>query len=265
MSFKDLFPKRKPLIACIHLMALPGAPLYGGNLSAVYDRAIREAEIFGNAGVDGLIIENFMDVPFYPDRVPSETIAAMASIAREIRNRVTCPIGINVLRNDADAALAVAVAAEAHFIRVNVHNGAMLTDQGVVQGRAFATLRKRAQLGANILILADVGVKHAARIAEMGLDIEARDLTKRSLADALIVSGSGTGAATDFNDLKLVQENTHLPVIIGSGTTPNNLRLLHSEASGFIVGSYFKREGIAQNEVQPSRVRDFVEVYRAIS
>lgn len=265
MTFQDLFPNRKPLIACIHLMALPGAPLYGGDLNAVYDRAIREAEIFGKAGVDGLIIENFMDVPFYPDRVPTETVAAMAAVSREVRNRASCPIGINVLRNDADAALAVAVAAQADFIRVNVHNGAMLTDQGIVQGRAFDTLRKRANLGAKVLILADVGVKHAARIAEMGLDIEARDLTKRSLADALIVSGSGTGAATDFNDLKLVQENSHLPVIIGSGTTPNNLRLLHSEADGFIVGSYFKHEGIAQNEVQENRVKDFLEVYRAIS
>lgn len=265
MIFSDLFSTPKPLIACIHLMALPGAPLYAGDLKAVYDRAIREAEIFARAGVDGLIIENFMDVPFFPDQVPNETVACMSAVAREVRNRVQCPLGINVLRNDADAALSVAVASQADFIRVNVHNGAMLTDQGLVQGKAYATLRKRAQLGADILVFADVGVKHAAQIAELGLDIQARDLTKRSLADALIVSGSGTGAATNFNDLKLVQENSNLPVLIGSGTTPNNLRPLHNVASGFIVGSYFKRDGIAQNEVEEGRVQDFVQVYRAIS
>lgn len=265
LTFQDVFPQSKPLIACIHLMALPGAPLYGGDLKAIYRRAVEEAEIFQRAGVDGLIIENFMDVPFFPDRVPSETIAVMAGVAREVRRAVSIPIGINVLRNDADAALSVAIAAEAQFIRVNVHNGAMLTDQGIVQGQAYLTARKRAALGADVLVFADVAVKHAAQIAELGLDIQARDLAKRSLADALIVSGSGTGAATEMKDLDLVAKSVDLPVLIGSGTTPANLRALRSLAGGFIVGSYFKREGIAQNEVQESRVQDFVQVFKAIS
>lgn len=264
IQYQDLFPARKPLIACIHLLALPGAPLYDGNLQGIYDRALAETDIFVQHGVDALIVENFRDVPFYPDRVPAETIAAMAAVCREIRNRTSIPLGINVLRNDADAALSVAAAIGADFIRVNVHNAAVLTDQGLVQGRAYATVRKRNQLGAKVLIFADVAVKHAAPVAPIGIDIEARDLTERSMADALIVSGTGTGQATDLKDLQVVKDNTHLPVVIGSGTHPGNLRTLHALADGFIVGSYFKENGKADNPVAPDRVRDLSAIYSAL-
>lgn len=264
IQYSDLFPKRKPLIACIHLLALPGAPLYDGDLERIYDRALAETEIFARHGVDALIVENFRDVPFYPDRAPSETVAAMAAVCREIRRKTDIPLGINVLRNDADAALSIATAIGADFIRVNVHNAAVLTDQGIVQGRAYDTLRKRNHLKSKVLIFADVSVKHAAPIAPLGIDIETRDLSERSLADALIVSGTGTGAATSLKDLQLVKDNTSLPVVIGSGTQPSNIRPLHALADGFIVGSYFKKDGKADNEVEASRVKDFCQIFAAL-
>lgn len=265
MKYQDLFPKRKPLIACIHLRALPGSPLYDGNLQAIYDQAIAEAEMFAANGADALIMENFRDVPFYPEKAPSETVSIMAALGREILNRIDIPLGINVLRNDADAALSIASTIGAHFIRVNVHNAAVLTDQGIVQGKAYETLRKRSQLRSKVLVFADVAVKHAAPLAQLGIDIETRDLTERSLADALIVSGTGTGAATSLKDLQVVNENTHLPIVIGSGTKPSNLKHLLPLANGFIVGSYFKKGGIADNPVDPSRVKDFSQVYDALS
>lgn len=264
-SYQDLFSNRKPAIACIHLLPLPGAPLFRGDIQAVYDQAIAETEIFVREGVDALIVENFRDVPFYPERVPNETVAAMSAICREIVRKAKIPVGVNVLRNDADAALSIAAAIGAHFIRVNVHNAAALTDQGLVHGRAYETLRKRDALRAPVLIFADVAVKHAVPLAPIPLAIETRDLSERSLADAIIVSGTGTGAATDLGDLRTVKENTHLPVIIGSGTTPSNLRALNAYADGYIVGSYFKHHGKADNDVDPSRVRDFLQVFRAIS
>jgi uncharacterized protein len=264
-TFQDLFSNRKPAIACIHLLALPGAPLYKGDLQAIYDQALAETEVFVKEGVDALIVENFRDVPFYPERVPNETVAAMAAICREIVRRAKIPVGINVLRNDADAALGIATAIGAHFIRVNVHNAAAVTDQGLVHGRAYDTLRKRDALRAPVLIFADVAVKHAVPLAPIPLAIETRDLSERSLADAIIVSGSGTGAETALIDLKTVKENTHLPVIIGSGTTPSNLRALNTYADGYIVGSYFKHHGKAENAVDAGRVRDFLQVFRAIS
>jgi uncharacterized protein len=265
IGFHDVFPKRKPLIACIHLQALPGAPLYGGDMRPVYDQAIAETEMMVKAGVDALIVENFRDIPFFPDRVPSETVAAMAAVCREVVNHAKgVPMGVNVLRNDADAALGIAAAVGARFIRVNVHNAAMLTDQGVVEGRAYATVRKRNALGARVLIFADVAVKHAVPVAPIGLDIQTRDLSERSLADALIVSGTGTGAATRLEDLELVKGNTHLPVIIGSGTTPENLPSLNLYADGYIVGSHLKVDGKAENAVDSLRLQSCVELYRGI-
>jgi uncharacterized protein len=262
ITYSDLFPQRKPMIACIHLQALPGAPLYGGDMRPVFDQAIAEAEQFAKAGVDAIIVENFRDVPFYPDRVPSETVAAMGALCREIvMHAGGLPIGVNVLRNDADAALGIAAAVGAQFIRVNVHNAAALTDQGVVEGRAYATTRKRNMLGAQVLIFADVAVKHAAPIAHIPLHIETRDLSERSLADALIVSGSGTGAATSLDDLRIVKENTHLPVVIGSGTTPSNLAAMNSYADGYIVGSYIKVDGKADNAVDAQRLASFLDFY----
>lgn len=230
-------------------------------MGPIFEQAIAEAEQFAKAGVDAIIVENFRDVPFYPDRVPSETVAAMGAICREIVTHAGIPIGINVLRNDADAALSIAVAVGAKFIRVNVHNAAALTDQGVIEGRAYATTRKRNMLGAQVLIFADVAVKHAAPIAHIPLDIETRDLSERSLADALIVSGTGTGAATSIDDLRIVKQNTHLPVVIGSGTTPANLAALNQYADGYIVGSHLKVGGKADHAVDPERLRSFVELY----
>ena len=261
-AFHDLFPRRKPMIAVVHLRALPGAPLYAGHLNAVFAQAIAETEAFVRAGVDAIIVENFNDVPFFPDRVPNETVAVMAAICREVANHAKgTPIGVNVLRNDADAALAVAVASGAQFIRVNVHNAAALTDQGVVEGRAYATLRKRNTLNAKVLIMADVAVKHAAPIAHIPIEIETRDLTERSLADALIVSGTGTGAATSLDDLARVTANTHLPVLIGSGTNPGTLAGLNEFADGFIVGSHIKVDGRAQNAVDESRLGEFMAIF----
>lgn len=253
MTFHHFFPNPKPIIGVIHLQALPGAPLFNGNLQTIYDQAIAEAEIF-NQYCDGIIIENFKDAPFFPHTVPPETIAAMSAISREVVNRVKIPVGINVLRNDASAAMAIATAVGAQFIRVNVHINAVVADQGIIEGKAYETLRLRAALQSKVLIFADIGVKHAKPLAGRGLDLETKDLTERGLVDAVIVSGTRTGETTSVEDLKLVKEHSKVPVLIGSGTTPDSLPILKPYADGFIVGSYFKKEGKADNEVEVERV-----------
>src|SRR6187402_1892819 len=143
MSFADVFGEKPVLIGCIHLAPLPGAPRYAGSMSDVFQQALEEGEIYRRAGIDGLSIENFRDRPFYPERVPPETTAAMAAVAREVVNAIKLPIGINVLRNDGAAALAVATAAKAHFVRINVHMGVVVSEQGIIQGKAHETLRLR--------------------------------------------------------------------------------------------------------------------------
>lgn len=265
MAFQDLFTTLKPLIACIHLLPLPGSPLYAGSMRAVYDTALSEAAIFARYAVDGLIIENFRDIPFYPRQLPPETLAALAAVTREIVQTVQMPVGVNALRNDAQAAMAIATATEADFIRVNVHMGAVVADQGILEGTSHATLRLRAALHSHVLIFADAGVKHATPlVAARGLATETRDLTERGLVDAIIVSGDYTGEATRPEDLDLVRQHTTLPVLIGSGATPDNLPRVYAKVDGLIVGSYFKQDGRADNLVQEARVKAFTEALHAL-
>jgi len=261
MNFKALF-QQKPIIGCIHLAALPGAPKFNHNFETVIEQAINEAKVYQKNNIDGLIVENFNDVPFYPNHVPHETVAAMAVICHEIKKATNLPLGINVLRNDAKAALSIATVSGAEFIRVNIHLGAVVADQGIIQGIAHELLRYRQFLGNHSLIMADVAVKHAMPIADHGLINDTLNLTKRGMVDGLIVSGSGTGKSTSFEDLQTVKQYSELPVFIGSGIQKDNIQDYLPFADGFIVGSYFKHAGIAQNTVDEIRVKDFCEFYR---
>jgi membrane complex biogenesis BtpA family protein len=265
MTFHSLFTSTKPLIACVHLLPLPGSPRYDGNLPAVYDTALAEATLFATYPIDALIVENFRDMPFYPGRLPAETVAALTAITRDIVKAVDLPVGVNALRNDAQAAVAIATAAAAQFIRVNVHMGAMVADQGIVQGTSYETLRLRAALHSEVLIFADVGVKHATPLAQRDLALETRDLTERGLVDAIIVSGDLTGAVTDPKDVDHVRQHTHLPILVGSGITPENLSAVYDKAEGFIVGSYFKHGGWADNLVEEARVKRFTDAMQALA
>lgn len=265
MAFNTLFTSPKPLIACIHLLPLPGSPRYDGNMQTVYETALAEAQLFATYPIDALIVENFRDMPFYPDRLPAETVAALAAVTRDIVKAVPLPIGVNALRNDAQAAVAIATATTAHFIRVNVHMHAVVADQGILQGASHETLRLRAALRSEVLIFADVGVKHATALAPRGLAVEARDLTERGLVDAIIVSGEATGAVTDPKDVDRVRPHTHLPLLIGSGATPENLPMIYDKVEGLIVGSYFKHNGWADNRVDETRVKRFTDAMQALA
>jgi membrane complex biogenesis BtpA family protein len=230
----------------------------------VYDTALAEAELFARYPIDGLIVENFRDAPFYPYALPAETIAALTAVTREVVRVAQVPVGVNALRNDAQAAMAIATAAEADFIRVNVHMGTVVSDQGIIEGTSHATLRLRSALRSRVLIFADAGVKHATPLVDRGLATETRDLTERGLADAIIVSGDYTGAPTSPEDIAIVRKHTTLPILIGSGATSDNLSHVYAQVDGLIVGSYFKREGKAENLVEETRVKQFTDTLRAL-
>jgi len=259
MSFQDLFGGRKPLIGVLHLLPLPGAPLYDGDVQRVYDQALAELEIFERHHLDSVIVENFRDMPYFPGRVPVETVAAMAAVSREIVRAAGMPVGINVLRSDGEAAIAIAAASGAHYVRVNVHMGAVVADQGIVQGSSQFSVRLRSALKSRALIFADVGVKHAAPIAGRSLDIETRDLAERGLADAIIVTGDRTGVETSLADVAVVRQATTLPLLVGSGATPENIAQVLPKVNGLIVGSDFKKDGAGHKLVDESRVQRFVQ------
>lgn len=262
---KELFSERRPLIGMIHLLPLPGAPRWGGSMDEVVERALEDAQALVQGGLDGLIVENYLDAPFYPNTVPPETVAAMSVVAREVVLAVTVPVGINVLRNDTAASIAVASATDADFVRVNVHTGAMLGDQGWLHGEAHETLRLRQRLGAEVALIADVMVKHATPPPGLDLAQAARDARERGLADGLIVTGVATGEATDEDRIRTVKAAVpNAPVWIGSGVTPKNIAKLLPLADGAIVGSALMHEGRAGYPVGIQRVQRLVDAAREV-
>jgi membrane complex biogenesis BtpA family protein len=243
------------LIGVVHLQPLPGSPRWRGNLSAIAKAAVADARAYERGGADALFIENFGDVPFTRGQVGPETIAAMAVLGCAVRQAVGLPIGFNVLRNDAQAALALCAACGGSFIRVNVHTGAMLTDQGLIEGAAYDTLRYRTHLAPGVKIFADVHVKHAVPLGDASIENSAHDTLDRGLADALIVSGSGTGRPADVADLDRVRQACPAAkIFLGSGVTRENVRNYARLADGFIVGTSLKVNGKVSQPVDPKRV-----------
>ena len=257
----QLFGHPKPIIGVVHLPPLIGSPRSKESFREVRVRALSDAGMLINNGMDGIIIENYGDAPFYPDCVEPHTVASLTLIAGEIRERYPqTPIGINVLRNDAKSAMAIATVVDANFIRVNVHTGAMLTDQGLIQGRAHETLRYRSLLKSEVKIFADIAVKHAVPLAPIDILASAEDTYYRGLADALIVTGTATGKGIDLAQLKSVKSAIpQASVFAGSGVTVNNLAEVLQYGDGVIVGTAIKHDGVTTNGVDPARVRALIE------
>ena len=262
---KTLFNKHpKLLIGVVHLWPLPGSPRWRGDVESLVEFAVNDARAYERGGAHALFVENFGDVPFTKGTVAPETLAAMTAAGRAIRQAVRLPIGFNVLRNDACAGLALCAVCGGAFIRINVHTGAMLTDQGLIEGNAYDTLRYRQRICPSAQIFADVHVKHAVPLGNWTIEDAARDTVERGLADALIVSGAGTGLAADLADVERVRRTCPAAkILLGSGVTLQNVRDFLPNADGFIVGSSLKAAGRLSNPVDPKRVAALVRALRA--
>jgi uncharacterized protein len=254
----------KRIVGMVHLLPLPGAPRYQGSMQEVLDRAARDSETLTAGGVDGIVVENYGDTPFYPDTLPPVTVSALTVAVNEVVRLAHIPVGVNALRNDAAAALSIAACTGASFIRVNVHTGAMITDQGWIEGKAHETLRLRTVLEAPVAIYADVMVKHAVPPAGLTLEDAAHDAIDRGCADALIISGAATGAPANIEDIRRVKAVLpHTPTWVGSGATLETIVQILDVADGVIVGSALEEDGRAGQPVVLDRVRRLVDVARA--
>lgn len=250
---------RPALIGMVHLPALPGTPRHLLSMDEIVDRALADAKMLHDAGFDALIVENYGDAPFSPDTLPPACVAAMSIVTDRIRREIALPLGINALRNDARAALAIAAAAGGSFVRINVFTGVAATDQGIIEGRAEQTLAYRKQLGKRIAILADVHVKHAVPLSEPDIARAARDAAYRGFADGLIVSGPATGEPVNMDELRRVRAAVpDRRVLVGSGATIENADSLLAIADGIIVGTAIKADGRTDAPVDPRRAAAFV-------
>ncbi len=261
-ALEAIFGRRKVVVGVIHSLALPGSPAYDGRPFAdIVAFATDEAKRYQDGGVDGLIVENHGDIPFSkPEHLGPETAATMAVMTDAVRRATGLPLGVNVLANGANQALAVAKAAGADFIRVNQWANAYVANEGFVEGPAALATRYRSMLHAQgVRIFTDVHVKHGAHaitadrsIAELARDVEFFD------ADVAIATGQRTGDSATMAELETIASGTSLPLMVGSGVNPDNVADIFGIADGVIVASYLKQDGVWWNPVDPTRLRTFM-------
>ena len=253
------------IVGVIHLPALPGTPRGGdaSDIARIIEFARREAAAWAGGGADAVMVENFHDVPFHKGPVGPETIAAMTLAVAAVMQESGLPTGVNVLRNDVEAAAAIAAMTGASFVRANVYVGAAVTDQGLIEGHADMVQALIKRLAAPIAVWADVDVKHAAQLAPRSLGELAEDAVKRGLAGALVVTGAGTGHPTSLEDLRAVRSAMPgTPVFVGSGANPATLPALLEVADGAIVGSAAKPNADPANPVDVHLVKELTQAAR---
>jgi membrane complex biogenesis BtpA family protein len=267
-AIRELFGVTKVVIGVIHSLPLPGSPEYRGeSVQEIYDFAVAEAEKYHRGGVDGLIVENHGDIPFSkPEDIGPETITAMTIMADQVRRTVSLPIGINFLANAAIPALSVAHASQNRFIRVNQWANAYVANEGIIEGPAAKATRFRSWIGArNVKVFADVHVKHGAHaiVADRSIPELARDAEFFD-ADVVIATGQRTGDSATTEEVQQIAAGTQLPVIIGSGVNHDNVEELFTVASGAIVASSLKEEGVWWTPVSEDKVRRFMAVVKKL-
>ncbi len=260
---KSLFAAPKPVIAMIHVGALPGTPASELSLAALEKKALHEARTLRNAGVHGLMLENMHDTPYLRGQVGPEIVAAMAIIARAVKQASGLPCGVQILAGANREAMAVAHAAGLDFIRAEGFAFAHVADEGIIQSSAAELLRYRRAIDAEqVQVWADVKKKHSSHAITADLGIgETAHAAEFLRADAIIVTGTVTGDAPRGADVRETKHATKLPVYLGSGVTAKNLKSFLEAVDGFIVGSEFKADGEWTQSVSPERVERFMTAH----
>ena len=259
----DLFHLKKScqLIGMVHLQPLPGSPQWAGNMKNLTQTALHDAHNLIKGGCDAIIVENMGDVPYVKNNIAPETFAAMTLVVEKIV-QLGIPTGIQILAAANEQALSMAYVSGAAFIRVEGFAYAHVADEGWIDACAGMLLRKRSQLRAAVSIWSDVQKKHASH--SVTADLSLGDIAQGNKfcgADALVVTGKETGKSTNPENVKEAKKSG-LPVIVGSGVTPNDAPLLAQHANGLIVGSWLKKDGDWRNRVDVSRVKTLASILR---
>ncbi|MAG56408.1 MAG: BtpA family membrane complex biogenesis protein [Planctomycetes bacterium] len=256
----------KALVGMIHLGALPGTPHADRPLADVVRQAVDEALLLASSGVDALLLENMHDAPYLKREVGPEITAAVTACACAVHDAVSVPFGIQILAGANRAALAAALASGACFVRAEGYVFSSVADEGLLaDADAGPLLRYRRQIGADrIKVLCDVKKKHSAHAITADIDLAATARAGAFFgADGIIVTGAETGSPADVDDVATVAGATDLPVIVGSGITPDNVGDFLAHADAVIVGSWLKEDGAWDNPPDPRRVEEMVAAVQA--
>lgn len=259
-KFSKLFPESKPLIGMIHVQALPGTPQNHLTVKEIAAQACKEARVLSESGMQAIMLENMHDVPYLNREVGPEIVSALTRIASEVRTVTDLPLGLQILAGANQAALSVALASELQFIRAEGFVYGHMADEGFLQSDAGELLRFRKHIAAeHIQIFTDIKKKHSSHA--MTQDVSLEDTVEAAaffLSDGVIITGTHTGKPVDQQQMTDVYQSTDLPVLAGSGVTPEGLSDIWNQADAFIVGSYFKAAGNWQNEPDPKRLESLI-------
>lgn len=258
--FEALFG-HKPVIAMVHLKALPGAPLYDGDLEGIVSAARQDLLALQQAGVDAVMFGNENDRPYELQVDPAST-ATMAYVIGRLKQEIRVPFGVDVLW-DPMATMALAAATGARFVR-EIFTGLYGSDMGLWQGRAAEALRYQRRLGRDdLFLLYNVSAEFASPLDSRSLVERAKSAVFSSLADAILVSGPMTGEGVNLEHLRAVKEALpQVPVLANTGVRHETVEEILRVADGVIVGTALKEEGITWNPVDPKRAREFMEIVR---
>ena len=253
----------KFLAAMIAVLPLPGSPLYDGDDQKVIDHALSDLDLYKQAGVDSILLENDHDLPYIQPPLDEKGIALMTKISKEVRKRFNGPIGIQMLEAANITSLEIAAEADLDYIRVEAFVFAHVGGSGIINGSAGKILRRRKELNAeHIKVFADVKKKHGSHSLTIDLDIKDEIMQAEFfLVDGVIVTSQFTGLNPDKNDLIKAKSATKLPVLIGSGMNVNNITDYLPLADGFIVGSYFRKDGKFLEKIEPERLNGFMDIF----
>ena len=254
----------KPIIAMIHIDALPGTPKYGGDIISIINKAKTEAVVYKDAGIDVLMIENMHDVPYLNRTAGPEITAIMSIILYEVKNISGLPSGIQILAGANKQALGAALAAGADFIRAEGFVYAHVADEGFFNSDAGEILRFRKQIGADhISIFTDIKKKHSSHSITGDTDItDTAKAAEYFLSDGVIITGSATGKEPSLEEIRSVKESINIPVLAGSGITIENVQEYSQYCDSLIIGSYFKTDGKWYNPAEINRVKGIVKIIK---
>lgn len=263
----SIFSQPKAVVGMIHVAALPGTPRSAAAIDAIVTQAADEARLYQRCGLDGLLIENMHDVPYLNGRVGPEVTAAMTAVGVAVRAAAPLPLGVQVLAAANRQAVAIALACGAQYVRVENFVYAHVADEGLMpRAQAGPLLRYRRRIGAeHVQIVADVKKKHSSHALTADVSLaEAARTTEFFGADGIVVTGTATGSPARPDDVSIVRQAVRIPLFIGSGLTPENLGDYWAQADVFVVGSYFKRDGLWSSAIDEARVRRFMDAARRL-
>lgn len=250
-----------PLIAMIHVPALPGTPRHQLPVSDILKQCEQEAETYRKLGVGAIIVENMHDVPYLPREVGPEITAVMTRCLEVVKSTSGLAVGAQILAGANKAALAAALAADCDFIRAEGFIFGHIADEGWLNADAADLMRYRKLIGAeHVKVFTDVKKKHSSHAVTSDLDVvETVKAAEFFLSDGVIITGTATGEPVLPAEAESVRNATDLPVLIGSGITPHNIHLYRDHADAFIVGSWIKKDGNWKNGPDPKRVEQLLK------